>query len=304
MSHHHDHLPHGAGTHRGRLAVVLGITATVLVAELVGAWVSGSVALLADAGHTLTDLAGLVMALVAAQLARRPATPERTWGWLRAEVLGAGAQALLLLVVGVVVLVEAVQHLVSPEPVAPGAMLVFGAVGLVGNIIGLPVLAGAREANLNLRAAFLEVLNDALGSVAVLAAALAVRWTGWERADAVASLVIVALIVPRTLVLLRQVLRVLLEATPGGLDLSEVRAHIEALPHVRGVHDLHASQVATGVPVLTAHVVADESCFHDGHMTGLLDRVQECLREDFGITHSTVQFEPPAHAGHEVDVHA
>ncbi|WP_462418947.1 cation diffusion facilitator family transporter [Kytococcus sp. Marseille-QA3725] len=304
MSHHHDHLPHGAGTHRGRLAVVLGITATVLVAELVGAWVSGSVALLADAGHTLTDLAGLVMALVAAQLARRPATPERTWGWLRAEVLGAGAQALLLLVVGVVVLVEAVQHLVSPEPVAPGAMLVFGAVGLVGNIIGLLVLAGAREANLNLRAAFLEVLNDALGSVAVLAAALAVRWTGWERADAVASLVIVALIVPRTLVLLRQVLRVLLEATPGGLDLSEVRAHIEALPHVRGVHDLHASQVATGVPVLTAHVVADESCFHDGHMTGLLDRVQECLREDFGITHSTVQFEPPAHAGHEVDVHA
>lgn len=304
MSHHHDHLPHGAGTHRGRLAVVLGITATVLVAELVGAWVSGSVALLADAGHTLTDLAGLVMALVAAQLARRPATPERTWGWLRAEVLGAGAQALLLLVVGVVVLVEAVQHLVSPEPVAPGAMLVFGAVGLVGNIIGLLVLAGAREANLILRAAFLEVLNDALGSVAVLAAALAVRWTGWERADAVASLVIVALIVPRTLVLLRQVLRVLLEATPGGLDLSEVRAHIEALPHVRGVHDLHASQVATGVPVLTAHVVADESCFHDGHMTGLLDRVQECLREDFGITHSTVQFEPPAHAGHEVDVHA
>ncbi|MFC0358241.1 MULTISPECIES: cation diffusion facilitator family transporter [Kytococcus] len=304
MSHHHDHLPHGAGTHRGRLAVVLGITATVLVTELVGAWVSGSVALLADAGHMLTDLAGLVMALVAAQLARRPATPERTWGWLRAEVLGAGAQALLLLVVGVVVLVEAVQHLVSPEPVAPGAMLVFGAVGLVGNVIGLLVLAGAREANLNLRAAFLEVFNDALGSVAVLAAALAVRWTGWERADAVASLVIVALIVPRTLVLLRQVLRVLLEATPGGLDLDEVRAHIEDLPHVREVHDLHASQVATGVPVLTAHVVADESCFHDGHMTGLLDRVQECLREDFGITHSTVQFEPPAHAGHEVDVHA
>lgn len=284
--------------------MVLGITATVLVTELVGAWVSGSVALLADAGHMLTDLAGLVMALVAAQLARRPATPERTWGWLRAEVLGAGAQALLLLVVGVVVLVEAVQHLVSPEPVAPGAMLVFGAVGLVGNVIGLLVLAGAREANLNLRAAFLEVFNDALGSVAVLAAALAVRWTGWERADAVASLVIVALIVPRTLVLLRQVLRVLLEATPGGLDLDEVRAHIEDLPHVREVHDLHASQVATGVPVLTAHVVADESCFHDGHMTGLLDRVQECLREDFGITHSTVQFEPPAHAGHEVDVHA
>lgn len=284
--------------------MVLGITTAVLVAEVVGAVVSGSLALLADAGHMLTDVAGLSMALVAANLARRPATPQRTWGFLRAEVLGAAAQALLLLVVGVLLLVEAVQRLIQPDEVAPAAMLVFGVIGLVGNVIGLAVLAGARGDNLNLRAAFLEVANDALGSLAVLAAAAAVWATGWQRADAMASLVIVALIVPRTLGLLRQTVTVLLESTPGGLDLDEVRRHVEALPHVLAVHDLHASQVATGVPVLTAHVVADDECFHDGHLAGMLDQVQHCLREDFAITHSTIQFEPSSHTDHEPGVHA
>ncbi len=301
--HHHDHLPTGAGDHRGRLAVVLGITVTVLLVEVVGALVSGSLALWADAGHMLTDVAGLAMALTAATLARRPATPHRTWGYLRAEVLGAAAQALLLLLVGVLLLVESLQRLAAPPEVAPTAMIVFGVVGLLGNAVGLLVLAGARDSNLNLRAAFLEVANDALGSVAVLVAAAVVATTGWQRADVVASLVIVALIVPRTIALLRQTVHVLLESTPHGLDLGEVRAHIEARPHVLAVHDLHATQVATGLPVLTAHVVADDGCFLDGHLRELLDDVQDCLREDFGITHSTIQFEPAAHAEHEPDAH-
>ncbi|WP_374928136.1 cation diffusion facilitator family transporter [Kytococcus sedentarius] len=303
MSHDHDHLPADIADHRGRLALVLGITVTVLVVEVVGAVVSGSLALWADAGHMLTDVAGLTMALVAATLARRPATPRRTWGYLRAEVLGAAAQALLLLLVGVLLLVESVQRLAAPPEVATTPMIVFGVIGLAGNMVGLLVLAGARGANLNLRAAFLEVANDALGSVAVLVAAFTVATTGWQRADVVASLVIVALIVPRTIVLLRQTVHVLLESTPTGLDLDEVRAHIEALPRVHAVHDLHATQVASGVPVMTAHVVADDECFLDGHLRDLLDDVQRCLREDFEITHSTIQFEPLAHAEHEPGAH-
>ena len=315
MSHghsHHGHSTHGHSTHvhrafadhRGRLAAVLAITVTVLVVEVVGAILTGSLALLADAGHMLTDVAGLTMGLVAAVLARRPATPARTWGYHRAEVLGAAAQAALLLAVGVFILVEGVHRLVAPPEVASGLMVAFGAVGLVGNIVGLLILAGGRGANLNMRAAFLEVVNDALGSVAVLVAAALIATLGWHRADAIASLVIGLLIIPRTLTLLRESVDVLLESTPKGLDLAQVRAHLLALPHVHDVHDLHASQVATGIPTLTAHVVVDDSCFHDGHLGALLDAVQRCIDADFGIEHSTIQFESAAHSEHEHARHA
>ena len=290
--------------HRGRLLVVLGITATVLVVEVVGALVSGSLALLADAGHMLTDVAGLSLAVVAAALARRPFTDARTWGFRRAEVLAAAGQAAVLLAVGVFILVEGVRRLLSPPEVTSGAMVLFGVIGLVGNVIGLLVLAGGRSADLNMRAAFLEVVNDALGSVAVLLAAAVIATTGWLRADAVASLVIGVLIVPRTLRLLRESIDVLLESTPKGLDLSEVRSRILALPHVDDVHDLHASQVATGLPVLSAHVVVDDSCFYDGHLGPMLDELQRCLDTDFDVEHSTIQFESSGHADHEHETHA
>lgn len=313
--HRHDLHGHGPGhghSHdgaeladlRGRLALVLTITVGVLVAEVFGAVLSGSLALLADAGHMLTDVAGLTLGLVAATLARRPATPQKTWGYHRAEILGAAAQAALLLAVGVFILVEGVSRLLEPPEVTSGLMVLFGVVGLVGNAVGLLVLAGVRGDNLNMRAAFLEVVNDALGSVAVLVAAAVIATTGWMRADAVASLTIGVLIIPRTLRILRDVVDVLLEATPKGVDLAQVRAHLTALAHVHEVHDLHASQVATGLPVLTAHVVVDDSCFHDGHLRELLDDVQRCIDADFGITHSTIQFEPLAHADHEHPSHA
>lgn len=303
--HGHTH-SHGAGLadHRGRLLVVLLITLGVLAAELVGAVVTGSLALLADAGHMLSDVLGLGMALAAAGLAQRPPTPRRTWGYHRAEILGAAAQALLLMGVGVMVLVEGVRRLAEPPDVVPGAMVVFGVVGLLGNVAGLVVLAGARDANLNLRAAFLEVLADALGSIAVIAAALVVGATGWTRADAVASLLIAALIIPRTLLLLRDAVDVLMETAPRGLDVEAVRRRVLALDHVHDVHDLHATQVATGMPVLTAHVVVDDSCFHDGHLGSMLDGVQRCLAGDFGVTHSTIQFEARSHAEHEHHTHA
>jgi cobalt-zinc-cadmium efflux system protein len=302
--HGHEHSGAGLADHRGRLAVVLGITVTVLVVEVVGALISDSLALLADAGHMLTDVAGLTLGLVAAMLSRRPATEARTWGYRRAEVLGAAAQAAVQLAVGVFILVEGVRRLFDPPEVTSGVMIVFGVVGLVGNIIGLAVLAGGRGDNLNMRAAFLEVANDALGSVAVLAAATVIATTGWLRADAVASLVIGVLIIPRTIGLLRESVDVLLESTPKGLDLTHVRTRIMTLPHVRDVHDLHASQVATGLPVLSAHVVVDDSCFYDGHLGPMLDELQSCLATDFDVEHATIQFEAGTHADHEHETHA
>lgn len=298
---------HGGGQlvdHRGRLGVVLAITGAVLAVEVVGAVMSGSLSLLADAGHVLTDVAGLTLAYVAAVLARRPATDVRTWGYRRAEVLAAAAQAAVLLAVGVFVLVEGVRRLVTPPEVTAGVMLVFGALGLLGNVAAMGVLASSRGSNLNMRAAFLEVVNDALGSVAVLVAATVVATTGWLRADAVASLLIGVLIIPRTVRLLRESIDVLMESVPRGLDLGDVRQGLLDAPHVHDVHDLHVTQVSSGLPVLTAHVVVDDSCFHDGHLARLLDQLQQRLHQDFDVEHSTIQFEAVAHAGHEHETHA
>ena len=303
MSGEHNH---GGQTHRWRLAVAFGITASILVAEVVGALITGSLALLVDAGHMLTDTVGLLMALVAATLMLRPATAQRTWGWRRAETLAAGAQATVLLGVGIYAFIEGVQRLLNPPEVSStGLLLAFGIIGLLGNIASLLVLSAGRSANLNMRAAFLEVLNDALGSVAVIISATVIMTTGWTRADALAGMLIATLIVPRAIKILRAAGNVLLEATPKGLTLADVRDHILALPHVREVHDLHASQIATGLPVLTAHVVLDDSCFHDGHAPQLLDELQACVAEHFDVTieHSTFQLEPASHATHEQGIH-
>ncbi|WP_153396518.1 cation diffusion facilitator family transporter [Ornithinicoccus halotolerans] len=292
-------------THRGRLAAAFGITVAVLVTTVVGAALTGSLALLVDAGHMVTDAGGLLMALLAATLMLRPATARRTWGWRRAEVLAAGAQATVLLGVGIYAFVEGVQRLLVPPEVHASGLLAFGIVGLVGNLAALVVLSAGRGANLNLRAAFLEVLNDALGSVAVIVSAGVIAATGWTRADAVAGMLIALLIAPRAVIILRQAGNVLLEATPEGLDLADVRRHILSLPHVRDVHDLHASQIATGLPVLSAHVVLDDSCFHDGHAPRVLDHLQACVADHFDVSveHSTFQLEPSAHADHEQPGH-
>ncbi len=302
----HHHGGAASGDHRRRLAVVLGLTSVVLVVEVVGAWLSDSLALLADAGHMLTDVAGLTIALIAATLALKPGTPKRTWGYQRAEVLGATLQAAVLLAVGVFIFVEGIRRLFEPPPVASAAMLLFGVVGLVGNAVSIVILMRGHRGNVNLRAALLEVVNDALGSVAVLVAALVIALTGWLQADAVVSLLIAVLIVPRTLSLLRETVSVLLESAPPGLDLDHVRRHLLALPHVLDVHDLHASQITAGSPVLTAHVVVEDSCFHDGHAPQILDELQTCVADHFPVSvgHSTFQLEPRSHAVHEEPAHA
>ncbi|QHT57613.1 cation transporter [Cellulomonas sp. H30R-01] len=305
MGHGHDHT-HGIADHRGRLAVAFGISVAILLAQAVGAVVTGSLALLVDTAHVLTDTGGLALALVAAHLSLRPPSPTRTWGYRRAEVLAALAQSAVLLVVGVYVLVEAVQRLMDPPEIPSTALVVFGLVGLAGNLAALAVLASSRSANLNLRAAFLEVANDALGSLAVVIAAVVIATTGWLRADAVAALVIGALILPRALRLLRDATRVLLESTPPGLDLDEVRAHLLRVEHVREVHDLHASLIATGLPVISAHVVVDDGCFSDGHAGRILDELQECVARhfDLSVEHSTFQVETASHRRHEHPSHA
>jgi cobalt-zinc-cadmium efflux system protein len=304
VGHEHDHgVREAAATHRRPLALVLAISAAILVAEVVGAYLSGSLALLADAGHMLTDVAGLSLALVAATLALRPATAERTWGYRRAEVLAAALQAALLLAVGVFVFVEGVRRLVDPPEVQSRVMIVFALLALVGNAVSIVLLVRISHGNLNTRAATLEVINDALGAVAVLGAALLIAAFGWVRADAVASLLIAVLIVPRTLRLLGESVDILLEAAPRDVDLADVRRHVLAVPHVVGIHDLHATRVASDLPVVTAHVVLEEGCFHDGHLPQLLDQLQACLAEHFDVAHSTFQFEPVGHGEHEHDLH-
>jgi len=308
MSHDHGHdHAHGLGavavTHRRPLAWVLAISSTILVVEVAGAFLSGSLALLADAGHMLTDVAGLSMALVAATLALRPATPERTWGYRRAEVLAAAAQAALLLAVGCFVIVEGVRRLLEPPEVESRLMAAFAVVALLGNAVSILLLSRIQAGNLNTRAAFLEVVNDALGALAVLVAALLITWFGWLRADAVTSIAIGLLIVPRTLRLLRETVDVLLEATPRDVDLTEVRQHILGASHVLAVHDLHASRVSSDLPIVTAHVVVEDDCFHDGHIPPLLDELQTCLADHFDVAHSTFQFEPAGHGDHESGRH-
>ncbi|MCU1439174.1 MAG: cation diffusion facilitator family transporter [Rhodoglobus sp.] len=300
----HDHA-HAASPGRRRIAVALTITVIILAAEVVGSIITGSLALLVDAAHMLTDAGGLAIALLAATLVNRPPTAKRTWGFERAEVLGATAQAAILLAVGVFVVIEAVQRLFDPPQIDGGQLIVFGVIGLVGNVASILILATSRAKNMNLRAAFLEVVNDALGSVAVIVAAIVIATTGFQLADAIAAILIGALILPRAVMLLRDATSVLLESTPKGLDLEAVRDHLLEVKHVQSVHDLHVSQIATGMPVLTAHVVVDDECFHDGHAPRMLDILQKCVAEHFAvqIEHSTFQLETASHGDHEHPTH-
>jgi cobalt-zinc-cadmium efflux system protein len=304
MGHGHGHGPAtAAGGQRRRLALVLGLTLAVLVAEAVGAALTGSLALLADAGHMATDAAGIALALGAVGLAQRPPGGRRTFGWQRLEILAAVANGLLLIAVAAFVLVQAVRRIGNPPEVDSGPMLVIAGVGLAVNLVALAVLHQGRTTSLNVRGAYLEVLADALGSVAVVVAALVIGVTGWTPADTVASLLIGCLVVPRAWHLLREALDVLLEAAPRGVDMAQVRSHILGVDGVVGVHDLHAWTITSGLPVLSAHVVVTDEALDAGHGGRVLDALCECLGSHFDVAHCTFQLESGAHAGHESPVH-
>jgi cobalt-zinc-cadmium efflux system protein len=294
----HDHTRRSVD-HRRRLGLVLAITCTILAIEVVGAVLSGSLALFADAGHMATDAGGIGLSLLAMWFAARPSSPSRTFGFHRLEILAAVANALVLCGVGIYILIETVLRLLEPPVVASGTMLMFGVVGLAGNAVSLALLRRGQAESLNLRGAFLEVLNDLLGSAAVLIAGAVIWFTGFQRADAIASAAVGALIIPRTWKLLREALDVLLEATPKGVDLAEVRRHLLDERGVVDVHDLHAWTITSGMPVLSAHIVVD-----DPSSSGqVLDRLCDCLRGHFDIDHSTIQVEPAGHQRHERSTH-
>jgi cobalt-zinc-cadmium efflux system protein len=301
----HDHA-HGTGVrHRGRLAMVLGLTALVLLVEAVVAAMTGSLALLADAGHMLGDSFGIVMALAAITVAQRGGAEgsRRTFGYQRTEILVAGLNGLILLGLSVWVAVSAVRRFGDAPELDGGLILVAGAVGLVVNVIGLLLLRGGSSENLNVRGAYLEVLGDALGSVAVLVSATVILVSDWYAADAIASLVIAAMIVPRAVSLLREVVEVLLESTPGDVDLADLRAHIVGTDGVRDVHDLHVWTITSGMPIMSAHVVVDDDVIGMAEAHAVLDRLRGCLAEHFDVEHSTFQIEPAGHRESEHHVH-
>ncbi|CAL9645710.1 Metal cation efflux system protein CzcD [Streptomyces sp. enrichment culture] len=303
--HDHGHA-HGApagGTasaaYRGRLRVALAITLGVVVVQIVGGVLADSLALVADAAHMATDALGLGMALLAIHFANRPPSERRTFGYARAEILAALANCLLLLGVGGYVLYESVQRFVTPAATEGGLAMVFGAIGLVANLVSLTLLMRGQRESLNVRGAFLEVAADALGSVMVILSALVILTTGWTAADPIASLLIALMIVPRTWKLLRETLDVLLEAAPKGVDMAQVRAHILATDGVEDVHDLHAWTITSGMPVLSAHVVVSSEVLNAIGHEKMLHELQGCLGDHFDVEHCTFQLEPGGHAEHE-----
>lgn len=298
MGHSHDHGATRAAD-RSRLRIVLAVTLSVVAVEVVGAVVTGSLALLADAGHLATDAASVVLALGASYLAGRGGGPRSTFGLHRAEVLAALLNAVVLLVVCGYLAWAGVRRLADPAPIDAGPMVLFALVGLAANAASLAVLRRADATSLNIRGALNEVLSDAVGSLLAVAAGVVVLLGGTERADPVASLLIAALVLPRSLVLMRDAALVLLEVAPAGLDLDEVREHLLGVPGVVDVHDLHAWTITSGLPSLSAHVAVTDDAVAEHGIGGILDRLCACTAEHFELHHATFQLEPPGHRGHE-----
>ena len=287
MSHAHS----AAGRHAGHLAVAIGIGLVVLAVEIVAGRIGNSLALLADAGHVFADVSGMALSLVAIRVAARPPSDGRSFGLYRLEMVAAAVNSVLLLAIAIVVAIEAAHRFVDPPDVQPGIVVGVAAIALVANLISLRVLAGGQRQSLTIRGAYLEIAGDVLGSAAVLTAGLVIALTSWRQADAVASVVVAVLIVPRTAMLLRDSVDVLLEATPKGVDMTEVERHILEAPGVTDVHDLHAWTITSGMNVVSAHVVLAETA----NAGDILDHLATCLSADFDINHSTFQLETPEH---------
>lgn len=271
----------------------------MLVVEVVGALLTGSLALLADAGHLATDAGAVVLALGASYVASLPGGPRSTFGYHRAEVLAALLNALALLGVCVYLGWAGVSRLGDPQHVEAGAMVAFASVGLVANGAAMLILNRADTGSLNMRGAANEVVADLLGSVLAVLAGVVILVSGWQRADPLASLVIAVLILPRAFLLLRDSAVVLLEIAPGDLDLDEVVAQLRAVPGVVDVHDLHAWTITSGMASLSAHVTVTDQALARRGVGVILDELCACVTESFGVRHATFQVEPRSHEAHE-----
>jgi cobalt-zinc-cadmium efflux system protein len=294
--HAHAHAPAAAGP--ARLAWTLALVVAFALAEVAGGLVSGSLALLADAGHMASDAAALGLTLFAMRIARRAPSPTRTFGYHRAEILAALANGATLVAIAVLIVVEAIGRLRAPVAIDTGVMLGVAVAGLAVNVAGLVILRGGRRgASLNLRGAWLHVLTDALGSIQAIAAGVAIAMFGWTWIDPAASILIAVLVVYASWSLLRESIAVLMEGVPGDIDLEQVRAALSGVSGVRDVHDLHVWSITSGFVALSAHLVIDDAAAGPA----VLLAAQACLAERFGIDHTTLQLDvgpgcrPPAH---------
>lgn len=275
-----------------RLWWALMINAVFLVVEVIGGILTHSLALLADGGHMFTDVGALALAIFVARLARRTATPERTFGLLRAEVLGAFINgATLVLIVGLIFW-EAIRRLSHPDVIEGPLMLAVAILGLMANLASVAVLAGHRQKNVNIQGAFFHMVADALGSVGAIVAAIVIWTTGWYTVDSIASLLIGILILWSSWGFLRRTINILLEATPEDIDYGEVKQALESLEHIDEVHDLHIWTITSGMPVITAHITLKPGCCDTSHWQSCLNQAQDLLKERFGVSHSTLQVEP------------
>jgi len=294
---HEGHENHGHGASlraisRRRLRWAMAIILVFLLVEVVGGLLTGSLALLADAGHMLTDLLALAMAIFVGYLADRPATPERTFGFLRAEVIGAFINGATLILVVSLIFREAISRFLHPAEVAGAGMLGVALAGLLANLASAWVLAGSRKENINIEGAFVHMLADTLGSVGAVVAGIVILATGWLLADPLASVLIGLLILWSSIGLLRRTLAILIQATPPHLDFHEIQAALEANEHVAAVHDLHIWSVTLGFSVLTANIWLKPMCSDPACWQECLRDLQNTLNERFGIDHATLQLEP------------
>jgi cobalt-zinc-cadmium efflux system protein len=296
---------HGVGTDADRryLIIALILLAAFMLFEVVVAIMAGSLALLSDSGHMLSDVGAIAVSLWAISLAARPATGAWTFGWKRAEILSAAANGITLLVVSGIIAFEAIRRLIHPPHVDGGPVLVVAIIGVGVNVLAAWSLTKANRSSLNIEGAFKHILTDLYGFLGTVIAGIVILTTGFVRADSIASLVVVGLMLRAAWGLLRDSGRVLLEAAPEGVDLNDIRAHLLEDEHVHDVHDLHVWTLTSDLPTLSAHVVIDNSCFTDNHAPQLLDTLQACLTGHFDVEHSTFQFEPSSHAAHERGAH-
>lgn len=286
MSHAHDHGSDRSTKNKKALSIVFAFTFAYLIAEVVGGFLTGSLALLADAGHMLTDVAGLALALFAIWFAERPADPSRTYGYYRVEILVAVANCIILLGISFYVLYEAYQRFTHPPEVQTTGMLIVAVIGLMVNIAGMFILKSGSKESLNMKGAYFEVLSDMVTSIGVIIAAIIMMTTGWYYADPIISAGIGLFILPRTWKLLMEAVGILLEGTPSDINLALLRQAVTAVPGVQGVHDLHVWSLTTGINAASMHVVLGDSTYDE-----VLAKVQAVLK-DHKIGHSTVQIEP------------
>ncbi|MGY4660173.1 cobalt-zinc-cadmium efflux system protein [Pseudomonas chlororaphis] len=297
----HSHGQVRAG-HERKLWMALGLTGSFMIAEVIGAFVTGSLALLSDAAHMMTDALALAISLVAIQVGKRAADRKRTFGYARFEILAAAFNALLLFVVAFYILFEAWQRLSAPAEIQSTGMLVIAVLGLVVNLISMRLLASASAESLNVKGAYLEVWSDMLGSIGVIVAALVIMYTGWGWVDSLVAAAIGFWVLPRTWTLLRESMNVLLQGVPDGIDIDQVEQSIRAIDGVTEVHDLHLWALTSGKNVMSTHLVADLGRRSEQQ---ILAEVTELMHERFDISHVTVQVEQAGfhEQGHEEHIH-